>query len=337
VQAASKIAGQSEINIFIQNGERVFMPCVFEGITWETERKGSPGKLSFKVLGDDALELDEGNIVKMTSGGSEIFKGYIFTLRQDKDNAVSITCYDQLRYLKNKDIYEFVNIKASDVIKRIADDFKLEVGEIADTEYVIPKMRASNETLFDIIYTALDHTLIYGKKMFVLYDEAGKIMLKNLEDMTVPILLDAETAENFNYESTIDRETYNKVKLYYDNRETGSREVYMALDSANMARWGTLQMCESINMKQCANPAAKADTLLKTYNKAYKTLTIKSALGDDRVRGGCGIYVQLNAGNMEIGKPANGESVLMLVESVKHKYDNGSHTMDLRLRGNGIT
>ena len=46
------------VELLIQHGNKVFSPAVQEGITWLTERKGQPGKLSFKVVKDDVLAND---------------------------------------------------------------------------------------------------------------------------------------------------------------------------------------------------------------------------------------------------------------------------------------
>ena len=91
---------------------------------------------------------------------------------------------------------------------------------------------------FDTIQTALDLTLINKKKLYVLYDDFGKLTLKNIEDMRLDILVDNETAENYNYTTTIDSDTYNKIKLAYDNDDTGTREVYIAQDTGNINEWG---------------------------------------------------------------------------------------------------
>mgnify|MGYP007025187691 CR=1 FL=1 len=37
-----------------------------------------------------------------------------------------------------------------------------------------------------------------------------------------------EAAENFNYSSSIDDATYNKIKLAFNNEKTGKRELYVA-------------------------------------------------------------------------------------------------------------
>lgn len=86
--------------------------------------------------------------------------------------------------------------------------------------------------------------------MYVLYDDFGQICLKNLERMKVGLIIDEETAQNFDYQSSIDTDTYNKVKLVYDNEKTGKREVYIAQDTSNMNKWGVLQYFDTIDEKQ---------------------------------------------------------------------------------------
>lgn len=334
--------------LFIQNGERVFQPCVLDGVIWQTERQGAPGKLSFKVLKDEALQFEEGNLVKFTHNGNNVFLGYVFIKRRNKDNVISVIAYDQLRYLKNKDICQFTNVKASEIIQKLATAFGLKTGEIEDTGYVIAKYRGSNETLFDIIQFGLDHTLLYSKpdpetqlkKIYVLYDDFGKLCLKHIGSMQVDLLIDSETAEDFDYESSIDRDTYNKIKLYYDNKETEKRETYYAFDSDNIVRWGILQMTESINPKQTRSPVDKVNTLLALHNQARRSLRIRKAFGDDRVRAGSMVYVQLDLGDVKLGSAADetGKRIIvpMLVESAQHQYLDNQHTMDLMLRGNVI-
>ena len=42
------------------------------------------------------------------------------------------------------------------------------------------------------------------------------------------------------------KDTYNKIKLAVDNKETGVREIYTTQDGVNMAKWGTLQFYEKV-------------------------------------------------------------------------------------------
>lgn len=314
----------NKIQILIQNGDKIYEPIVEEGIEWETERKGVPGKLTFNVLADHIINFTEGNPIRMSVNGDNVFYGFVFTKKRNKDGVIKVTAYDQLRYLKNKDCIVYTNKSAAQLIDQLAADFRLNVGSIEDTEYIIPQRIEDNKTLFDVIQTALDLTLTNKKKMYVLYDDFGKLTLKNIESMLLNYYLDAETAEDFDYTSSIDSNTYNKIKLTFENKDEGKRDVYIAKDSKHMNDWGVLQYYEKID-ENC-NGQAKVDALLQLYNQKTRNLTVDNAFGDIRVRGGTSIIVNLNLGDMKLEK-------YMLVEKVKHVFKNNEHMMNLTLRG----
>lgn len=310
--------------LLIQNANQVYMPVIEEGISWSTERKGVPGTLAFNVLADSTLNITEGNGVRLKVNDVGVFYGFIFIKKTKKDGVISITAYDQLRYLKNKDTYVYENKKASEVIQMLARDFELQTGIIEDTGYIIPTRTEQNATLFDITQTALDLTLQHTKEMFVLFDDFGSIALKNISSMMLNLLIDEETGENFDYTSSIDSATYNKVKLSYDNEETGLRDIYIAQDGNNMNNWGVLQFYETLQKGE--NGQVKAEQLLDYYNSKTRTLSISKALGDTRVRAGCMVVVILSLGDIKLNN-------LMLVEKCKHTFNESEHFMDLTLRG----
>ena len=312
------------VELLIEGNGRLFQPIVEEGITWSTERKGCPGELKFKVLKDDTLDFAEGDAVRLKVNDSEVFFGFVFKKQRDKDHNISVTAYDQMRYLKNKDTYKIEGEKASGFIKRIADDFKLRTGEIEDTGYVIPSRIEKNTALIDMIQTALDLTLENKKQMFVMYDDFGKITLKSLESMKLDLLIDEESGENFDYTSSIDSNTYNKIKLLEESEKNEIGKPYYAYDSNNMNQWGILQYFDTL--KEGENGQAKSDALLDLYNKKTRNLSIKKAIGDTRVRAGSLIPVMLNLGDIEVGS-------YFLVEKCKHEFKDNQHFMDLTLRG----
>lgn len=310
--------------LLIQNGSKTFIPVLLDGVEWSTERKSSPGKLTFKVVIDDVLQIEEGNAVRFKKDNENVFYGYIFSKKRDKEKVYTITAYDQLRYLKNKATYVYENKTASEVVKMVASDFGLITGTIEDTGYKIPSRVEDAQTLFDITQNALDVTLQNQSYMYVLYDDFGKITLKGLDSMRVNIVIDEETGENFDYTSSIDDNTYNQIKLYFDNEETGQRDVYIARDSGNILKWGVLQLYESIDKGE--DGKAKADALLKLYNAKTRKLSIKDAIGDVRVRAGSMVVVMMNLGDVKLEN-------LMLVESCKHSFNDNEHWMHLTLRG----
>lgn len=312
------------VEIWVMNGTKAYMPPVLEGITLESSRQGEPSTLKFSCQADSVLNITEGNPVKMSVDGNKMFFGFIFKLGRDKAGKMQVTAYDQLRYFKNKDSYIYSNMRADQLLRMIASDFNLNVGNLTNTGYVIPKKVEDNKTLFDIMQDALDDTLRNTTKLYVLYDDFGKLTLKNTDEMLLNLLIDEETGESYSYTSSINEQTYNKVKLAYDNSDTGKREVFIAKDSSNINKWGVLQYFEKVQNPQGAS--AKADALLKLYNAKTRNLKISGAFGDTRVRAGCSVVVKLNLGDVSLQN-------FMLVEKVKHAFKNEQHTMELTLRG----
>lgn len=316
------------VELLIQSGSNLYQPIVTEGIQWTTERAGSPSILKFTVIKDDIIQFQEGDPVRLRVDGENVFYGFVFTKKRNKDQHIEVTAYDQLRYLKNKDTYVYENKTAAQLIKMIANDFQLNLGSIESTSYVIPSRVEDNQSLFDIIQNALDLELQNKGEMFCLYDDFGKLTLKNIASMKLDLLIDQDTAEDFDYTSSIDQNTYNQIKLTYDNDETGEREVYIAKSSENINAWGLLQFHETLQKDE--NGKTKADALLKLYNQKTRTLKVNDCFGDLRCRAGCMVVVQLYLGDISV-------SNYLLVEKAQHTFNNGEHTMSLNLRGAGIT
>ncbi len=317
-----------DIHLYIENENTVYEPVVEGSITWESQRMGQPGKCSFTLLPDNILKLEEGNAVRLDVNGTIVFFGYIFERSWNSDGQMKVTAYDQLRYLKNKDSYNYENKSAGDVVRMIAEDYNLKVGELENTGYIIENRNMKDKSLFDVILDALDLTVMYAGEMYILYDEAGKLALKNIGNMKLDIVVDDTTAQDYDYTISIDKDTYNQIKLYCDNEETDKRDVYMVKHTENINKWGILQKDEAID--QGVNGQGVAETYLTLYNRPTKSLSVKSAFGDVRIRAGCLVPVLLDIKEMKLKN-------YLLVEAVSHKIEGGVHTMDLTLRGAGIS
>ena len=318
-----------ELLIANETGSQVYQPAVEEGIEWTTQRSGTPGKLTFKVLKDDIMSFTEGSAVRLKDGDDKIFYGFIFTQSRQKDQIITITAYDQLRYLQNKDTKIYEGKTATQFIRMLGADYTLNIGTMENTGYVITSRVEENTSLFDMIGNALDLTLANTGKMFVLYDDFGKLTLKSLDNMRVGsgdtfLMIDEESGEDFEYKSSIDNDTYNKIKLTYDNENTGTREIYIAQSGTNINKWGVLQYFDTLQKGE--NGQVKADALLKLYNKKTRNLKLTNVFGDNRVRAGSLVVVNLSLGDMTVKN-------FMLVEKCTHTYKESEHWMDLTLRG----
>lgn len=316
-----------EVHLYIQNGQTVYEPVVQGGINWETQRKGQPGKCSFTIIPDSKLQIEEGNAVRLDVNGKSVFFGFIFERSWNSDGQMKVTAYDQLRYLKNTDSYNYTNLSTGEVILMIARDYNLKTGTLIDTGHKISRNRP-DKTLLDIILDSLDLTLIHTGKIYVLYDDAGSLTLNDVENMKLDIMIDGSTAQDYDFKISIDSDTYNQIKVYYDNNKTKKREVYMTKDTGTINKWGILQKNESI--EKDANGQEIAERYLSLYNRPTRSLSIKGAFGDIWVRAGCLIPVFLDIKEMELKN-------YLLVETVTHNIDEGIHTMDMTLRGAGIS
>ena len=314
------------VELLIEHNGRIQIPLVEEGIQWTTERAGSPSILKFTVVKDGLLNFTEGDPVRLKVDGQEVFYGFVFTKKRTKEETIDVTAYDQLRYLKNKDTYVYENKTASQVIQMVASDFNLNVGNVEGTSYVIPSRVEDNQSLFDIIQNALDLELQNNGELFVLFDQFGKLTLKNIGSMHLDFVVNANNAEDFDYSSTIDSNTYDQIKLTYDNEETGAREVYITKDSGHINQWGVLQYYEKLQKGE--NGQAKADALLKLYNAKTRSLKVNNILGDVRCRAGAMPIVNLNLGDMIV-------SNYLLIEKAVHTFKADEHLMTLNLRGGG--
>lgn len=323
-----------KIRIIRDSGE-IQEPPLEGDVQWETERKGSPGKLTFTVPKCSGLNFQEGDRIEFrqynpsTNNYDCIFYGRVFTKQRSSDHLIKVTAYDGLRYLKNKYTNIYEDKKASEIVKNVlaAAELPCNESDITDTDYVISSLTEDEQTMFDIIQDAIDLTVYNTTTLYVLWcDGFGNIHLDNAANLKTDIIIDNETAQDFDYTSSIDDNTYNQIYLYYDNDDTNKREEYVTKDNTNIDRWGVLKYSESLNTN--VNAADKADKMLQLYNQKTRKLKVSKAIGDVKCRAGTSVIVKLNLGDIEI-------SNYMMIETASHTFTNGLHTMDLTLSGIG--
>lgn len=306
----------------IRTGDAYEVSELVTACKWTTKRSGAPAALTLKLREDPAVAWDHGNVVAVLDGERGLFYGYVFKLSQTEEGEIEVTAYDQTRYLKNKDTYVFQGRRADEITAQIAADFKLATGELVDTGYVIPSMVEDNKGLFDTILKALDLTLINTGRMFYLWDDYGSLRLSEVRGEEARLVVgDGSLATGYTYASDIDSETYDKIKLVRDNKETGRRDVWLFQDSNNMKFWGVLQNFEKLDEEMNEGQIRElGDRMLELYNRPKRTFQV-SALGNTSVRAGAVVLVVIEA--LEIRQP-------FLVEEAAH--DLMKETMDLKLK-----
>lgn len=278
-------------------------------------------KLEFSYIDDD-LVIKNGNVVRFKYDDTNIFYGYVFKVSRNKGKEITVTAYDQLRYCKAKDTIVVKNDTITTLVNKMCNYFNLRKGVLTDTKYKLPVSVQDDKTWLDIIYTAIEDTLTNTGRWYCLRDEFGNIALRDLEDLTLNLILGDETlAYDYEYEKSIDDDFYNQIKLVSDNETTGKRDVYITKDSGSIAKYGLLQYFEVLDKNYNPSQAkAKADALLQHYNREEETLELK-CLGDVRVRAGNSFYGQIE----DIGLNKR-----LIVKSATHEFVP-VHTMSLEV------
>lgn len=314
---------ECDVTVTITNSVKVFNVAVKEGMKLTLER-GEAGKLVFEVHRESGYKINEGNSVLLTVDGTKIFYGFVFAHSHSKDMWVEYTAYDQLRYLKNKDTLVYTNKRADQLIRIIANRFNLKCGTLANTGYARSAVE-EDSTLMDMIQNALDDTMLTKNRLYVIYDKAGELRLRNVANMKVnTCLIDARTGQDYTYKASIDSDVYNQIKLVYENEETGTYDYYVAKSSKLINSWGVLQLEETIDSADVGR--LKSQAYLKLYSQKQVTLKISGVIGNKYVRGGSLVPVTLDLPDATI-------SNYMLVDKAVHEFKNHEWTMDLNVSG----
>ncbi|MGE7718050.1 XkdQ/YqbQ family protein [Priestia megaterium] len=302
---------------------------IVEGLSWKTSRIGKAGSVSFKLVKGSPFEssnftYNNGDIVRVRVDKTNVFHGYIFSIDEGRDEAVTITAYDQIRYLMNVDTYVFKGVTVTEILQRIAKDFGLKLGTVADTGYKIPTMSEDSQKLLDIVTKGITLTFSNTGRDYCLYDDFGALCLRGINDVDLDLFIgDGSLMYDYEIKRSIDSDTYNRIKLFKDNKDTGNRELYIAQDSANIKKWGLLQLYqgvdEDMNKAQINALLSKLATLKNRETKSLKV----NALGDIRVRAGMRVRIVISE---------YGVDQALLVDECSHDFDGAAHTMSLDLR-----
>lgn len=298
--------------------------------TYTTNRTGSPGTLKFTVNAS-GISFLEGDSVRFSVDGRVIFLGWVFTKSRNRYAVIDVTCYDQLRYLKASASYCFVGRTAGQIIREIAQDFQLTVGTLDDTGYPIPTLVKEDKGCLDIISAAIQNTLLATGELYTFFDDAGALSLREAGAMVAEgVVGDGSLLLDYTYKTDIDERTYNSVKLVRPNEATGRGDVFQAIDSGNIARWGLLQLYRTVDEAlNNAQAAAKAQSMLSYYNRRWRTLKV-SALGLPGLRAGQMLMMDVpNLGDIHLFG-------LVLLEKVTHTFEHDIHTMEFEVRQLGV-
>lgn len=303
------------------------LTSVIDGeITWTTERGGHAGKVQFTAVKNAGeMIFHEGDNVRLFCNGQPLFSVFV-NKKSKRQEKIITTCFDQICRLKSKQSYNFANMTAGGIIKLIAAEFGLAVGELTDTGYILPAKIYEEKSLLDIITDSVQQTIIATGKVFHFYDAAGRLTLQEASKMDSKFIIGtASLASDYTYETSID-DAYNYIKLVRPNKKNNQGDVIVEFDPEAEDAWGRIQYYEKVD--ETLNDAQiheKAKQLLEYYCQTKRTLKV-TALGVPDIQAGSMVMIDIpDLGDIRLTKT-------LLIDKCTHRISSGSWTMDLEMR-----
>lgn len=317
-----------KLELYLQNSNdgTVFdISDIAEEITVEQSLDGEAGKLTCVLQKDPngIFKIANGSIISFIVDGTGFFFGYIFKIGTDSAENYEITAYDQMRYLKYSEVMATSNMTASQIFAKVCGDYNLKYQIKVPSNYVPEAYLHDNKTLYTIIKRGKDLANISEKAQYFIVDRFGTLTWSEASyEKTNVQLGGGSMATSYQYEKSIDDDTYNQVKLYRENEETGKRDVWIVKDTDNIKKWGILQFLKKADDDANASQVRQtAENYLKIKNRETEKLKIE-AEGILDLTCGRGIKFVL---------PREGIDKWMWIINSKHIFTKYTHTMDLEV------
>lgn len=292
-------------------------------IRMKTVLYNSCGSLTFKLIHEDCQRLfKSGARVRLYLDNRCWFCGWIFTTKHGGKADMQVTCFDWLRYFKVPLTYGKSQLKtedgtqglpASDIFKKICQDLAIPFDVYTNSITPVPAQNYSQKTAFQILEFAINQTLInsdednrkyfmymhetnfeddYGKDFqdTTLFKTSGNLTWYCRNTMTVDTLIDDEMLCDYDFEESIDKQTYNEIIVYKDNKtylsktgktlkqgkKTGTQTKKVANDNVHKGLYGYLPYYHKAPDGYTEAQMQKvADNLLKVFDRPTNELNLK--------------------------------------------------------------
>lgn len=294
-----------------------------ETVEWSTYLEDDPGRLTFYIHKVDSIAFWEGATIVFKVDSQLVFRGIVFKKERTQEvDLIKVTAYDYKIYLKYKDSFVFEQKTLPQIFESVCDKFDLDFEVIDDTSYQVVDRVFDTKTGMDVIQTSIDDVLINTGSYYVVRSVDTKLQLVNAASLQSNILLgDGSAIISFNYTTTIE-DSYNQIKLYRDNQDSGKREIYIVQDSTNIDRWGLLQyyseVSDTLNEAQVGE---RAEAILGLYNKTYRGFKCTECLGDLSIFAGARAKLRIR----DLGDISLDDN--LLIDQCTHTFNDGLHTM----------
>lgn len=306
--------------IYFKDGIQYFLEDAVESVKWSGDIKQASRKLDVSLMNLGDVSIENGKEIRFYYNDVELFRGIIFETSINQIGEMSITVYDELKYLTtNNENRLFKSTKASSIVSTLCGDFGIPVGTVTDTGYAIKKM-ITNGTLWDTFQRALSYTKEKTGRNYYIYSSEGKLNLVERKSEVVRWVIESgSNLETASRRISIEN-LRNSIKLISGDIEK-SPKINVYKDDTSIAKYGKMQEVENVDEKETRLKEI-ADRKLKELNKPEDEITVTAA-GITGIISGRGVYAYDTLTNLSGGYYVTQDS---------HSFDSdGTYSMDLTL------
>jgi hypothetical protein len=243
--------------------------------------RGQAGRLVFRCLPGDVYtihpEFSSGQLVTLWQGDKAIWRGRIFSAEFD-GWCWEVLCYDQLRYLLNKDSRVFYHKRPDQIISSFVAALGLTAGDICQVPYTLPLLVCQGQSCLDTIDKALSTAEQALSRRYLFYDRAGSLRLVALQDTGLDIILSSKhNLLSFQAGRSIEKEVYNEVKLTQYPADSPKYRSYTVQDREKLQSWGRLRYFAKVDRElNTGQVQSEAKAILASGSKELETLRLIS-------------------------------------------------------------
>lgn len=297
------------------------------GLTWSGSTRSVARSATINmVLGstDDRnlFTPKVGAQVQLYFNGLEYLRGVVRNVGATADGTATLEVSDYNWYLAQNTVSYIVRKKtASQIIKELALKYGIQVGRIADTKHVFPRLVFFQKTLAEIIQTVIYETYKASKRRFSLENNRGKLELVAVQPQAAQTLAGRGTnLLGADVNTSLDNVRTRVVLTGGNDEYRASKRGLRATQTDNVARakYGLMTHTEHKDgTNRPATLAAQTSALLKLLNTPETSAEVE-IIGDISVRAGKVLWAE---------DPVTGLTGSFWVTTDTHTFSpNGTYT-----------
>lgn len=293
---------------------------IVSDIKWTTDLNFSAGELAFDLIQEkNPIIPYTGDIITFKWDKTKIFYGYVWKYTVKKDNTVSVTCYDKMRYLKNKDSIVFQTGTIADRFNNVTHRAGIKHKVVNSQTHKVAAEVCDGKTYFDMLKSAVKKHLKSTGHMYFLFTNYDTVELRKAPFKNLNLIVGSGSgATDYTYSVDINN-TYNVIKVVQKNTKDSKSETATAdtgddpaktsftsktVSGKSPEQWGVLRDVVSKKDKATWAQAIKeARDTLHDKNLANKTLSI-TCMGDLNLIPGNTVKVKLDNFDKTLSKCA---------------------------------